>query len=35
MSSRRERIEQSKEDWKTGGFKPVPCETELIPLPEK
>ena len=34
VSSRRERIEQSKEDWKSGRFKPVPGETEFIPLPE-
>jgi len=35
VSSRRERIEQAKEDWKTGRFSPVPGETEFIPLPEK
>jgi hypothetical protein len=29
-----ERIEQAKEDWKTGKFAPVPGETEFIPLPE-
>jgi redox-sensitive bicupin YhaK (pirin superfamily) len=34
VSSRRERIEQAKEDWKTGRFAPVPGETEFIPLPE-
>jgi len=34
VSSRRERIEQAKEDWKTGRFGPVPGETEFIPLPE-
>src|SRR5712691_7065663 len=34
VSSRRERIEQAKEDWKTGRFSPVPGETEFIPLPE-
>jgi redox-sensitive bicupin YhaK (pirin superfamily) len=34
VSSRRERIEQAKEDWKTGKFSPVPGETEFIPLPE-
>jgi redox-sensitive bicupin YhaK (pirin superfamily) len=34
VSSRRERIEQAKEDWKTGRFEPVPDETEFIPLPE-
>ena len=35
VSSRRERIEQAKEEWKSGRFKPVPGETEFIPLPEK
>jgi len=35
VSSRRERIEQAKEEWKTGRFKPVPGDTEFIPLPEK
>jgi redox-sensitive bicupin YhaK (pirin superfamily) len=34
VSSRKERIEQAKEDWKTGRFRPVPDETEFIPLPE-
>jgi redox-sensitive bicupin YhaK (pirin superfamily) len=34
VSSRRERIEEAKEDWKSGRFKLVPGETELIPLPE-
>ena len=34
VSSHRERIEQAKEDWKTGRFTPVPGETEFIPLPE-
>jgi redox-sensitive bicupin YhaK (pirin superfamily) len=34
VSSRKERIEQAKEEWKTGRFKPVPGETEFIPLPE-
>ncbi len=35
VSSRRERIEQAKEEWKTGRFAPVPGdETEFIPLPE-
>jgi hypothetical protein len=34
VSSRRERIEQAKEDWKSGRFSPVPDETEFIPLPE-
>lgn len=35
VSSRKERIEDAKEDWKTGRFKQVPGETEFIPLPEK
>ena len=34
VSSRRERIEQAKDDWKMGQFTPVPGETESIPLPE-
>ena len=34
VSSRRERIEQAKEDWKSGRFAPVPTETEFIPLPQ-
>jgi redox-sensitive bicupin YhaK (pirin superfamily) len=34
VSSRQERIEQAKDDWRTGRFSPVPGETELIPLPE-
>lgn len=34
VSSSQERIEQAKEDWKTGRFAPVPGETEFIPLPE-
>ncbi len=34
VSSRKERIEQAKEDWKTGRFAPVPNETEFIPLPQ-
>ncbi|NIX77580.1 pirin family protein [Microvirga terricola] len=34
VSSSRERIEQAKEDWRTGRFAPVPEETEFIPLPE-
>lgn len=33
VSSSKERIEQAKEDWKSGRFKPVPGETEFIPLP--
>ncbi len=35
VSSRRERIEQAKEEWKSGRFAPVPGETEFIPLPER
>jgi redox-sensitive bicupin YhaK (pirin superfamily) len=34
VSSRRERIEHAKQDWKSGRFTPVPDETEFIPLPE-
>jgi redox-sensitive bicupin YhaK (pirin superfamily) len=34
VSSRRERIEQAKEEWRAGRFRPVPGETEFIPLPE-
>jgi redox-sensitive bicupin YhaK (pirin superfamily) len=34
VSSRRERIEAAKEDWKTGRFAAVPGESEFIPLPE-
>ncbi|MBE0529841.1 MAG: pirin family protein [Rhodospirillales bacterium] len=33
VSSRRERIEDAKEDWKSGRFRPVPGESEFIPLP--
>jgi redox-sensitive bicupin YhaK (pirin superfamily) len=33
VSSRKERIEAAKEDWKAGRFGPVPNETEFIPLP--
>ncbi|HEY5300392.1 MAG TPA: pirin family protein [Acetobacteraceae bacterium] len=35
VSSSRERIEQAKQDWKSGRFDPVPAETEFIPLPEQ
>jgi redox-sensitive bicupin YhaK (pirin superfamily) len=35
VSSRRERIEEAKEDWKAGRFKAVPGETEFIPLPDR
>ncbi|MGO4572027.1 pirin family protein [Microvirga sp. 2TAF3] len=34
VSSSKERIEQAKEDWKTGRFAHVPDESEFIPLPE-
>lgn len=34
VSSRRERIEQAKEDWRAQRFAPVPGENEFIPLPE-
>jgi redox-sensitive bicupin YhaK (pirin superfamily) len=34
VSSSKERIEQAKEDWKTGRFAAVPNEHEFIPLPE-
>lgn len=34
VSSRKERIEQAKEDWKNGRFEKVIGETEFIPLPE-
>ena len=34
VSSRRDRIEQAKEDWKSDRFGPVPHETDFIPLPE-
>jgi redox-sensitive bicupin YhaK (pirin superfamily) len=34
VSSRRERIEQAKADWKAGRFPSIPGETEFIPLPE-
>jgi redox-sensitive bicupin YhaK (pirin superfamily) len=34
VSSSKERIEQAKQDWKTGRFAHVPDESEFIPLPE-
>ena len=34
VSSRRERIEQAKADWRAGRFDTVPGESEFIPLPE-
>jgi len=35
VSSRKERIEQAKEDWRSGRFATVPGETEFIPLPDR
>jgi len=35
VSSRLDRIEQAKADWKSGRFKGVPGETDFIPLPDK
>lgn len=35
VSSRRERIEQAKADWREGRFAPVPGDDEFIPLPER
>jgi redox-sensitive bicupin YhaK (pirin superfamily) len=34
VSSSKERIEQAKQDWKSGRFAHVPDEHEFIPLPE-
>jgi redox-sensitive bicupin YhaK (pirin superfamily) len=34
VSSRKDRIEQAKAEWKAGRFSAVPSETEFIPLPE-
>ena len=34
VSSRPERIEKAKSDWKAGRFDPVPGDDEFIPLPE-
>jgi redox-sensitive bicupin YhaK (pirin superfamily) len=34
VSSRKDRIEQAKADWKSGRFDAVPGEAEFIPLPE-
>lgn len=33
VSSRRERIEQARDDWRTQRFAKVPGETEFVPLP--
>ena len=35
VSSRQDRIEQAKADWRAGRFAVVPGETEFIPLPER
>jgi hypothetical protein len=35
VSSRKERIDQAKADWKAARFDTVPGETEFIPLPER
>ena len=35
VSSRKERIESAKEDWKQGRFAAVPDESEFIPLPDE
>jgi hypothetical protein len=34
VSSRKDRIEAAKADWKSGRFAPVPGDDEFIPLPE-
>jgi len=34
VSSRQDRIEQAKADWKAGRFDAVPGESDFIPLPE-
>jgi hypothetical protein len=34
VSSRKDRIEAAKADWKAGRFEPVPGDAEFIPLPE-
>ena len=34
VSSRQDRIEAAKADWKSGRFAPVPGDDEFIPLPE-
>ena len=35
VSSRKERIEQAKEDWRNGRFETIPGDdVEFIPLPE-
>lgn len=34
VSSRKDRIEAAKADWKAGRFDPVPGDAEFTPLPE-
>ena len=34
VSSRKEQIEEAKEDWRQGRFQLIPEETEFIPLPD-
>ena len=34
VSSRKERIDAAKAEWRSGRFSAVPGETEFIPLPE-
>ena len=35
VSSRKDRIEQAKADWKAGRFEGVPGDSEFIPLPDR
>ena len=35
VSSRQDRIEQAKADWKAGRFEAVPGDSEFIPLPDR
>jgi redox-sensitive bicupin YhaK (pirin superfamily) len=35
VSSRKERIDAAKAEWRSGRFSAVPGETEFIPLPER
>ena len=35
VSSRQDRIEQAKADWRAGRFTPVPGDNEFIPLPDR
>ena len=35
VSSSKERIEQAKDDWKSGRFGTIDGDDEFIPLPEK